>query len=95
MLWYDSHQYPFLFSFLPITERKVERLNLIFRRKNNPECTFTLVEGGGRCKEKGQPAGFHLYAIILCLVYTIKLQSFALILTVTVCLTADSIMSHP
>lgn len=94
MLWYHSHQYPFLFSFLPITERKAERLDLIYRGKNNPECTF-FVKGRGCAGRKGQPAGFHLYAIILCLVYTIKLQSFALILTVTVCLTADSIMSHP
>lgn len=80
-------------------ERKGERLNLIYRGKNNPESPFFFfffLPGVGACaRRKGQPAGFHLYAIILCLVYTIKLQSFALILTATVCLLADPIMSHP
>lgn len=67
---------------------------MIYRGENKPECTFwSGVVGYAR--RKGQAAGFHLSAIILCLVCTIKLQSFALILTVTVCLIADSIMSHP
>lgn len=60
---------------------------------NNPKYTFfQLGDGASR---QGQPAGFHLAAIILCLVYTIKLQCLAFILTVIVCLIADSSMSHP
>lgn len=54
-----------------------------------------FFQPGDGARRQGQPAGFHLSAIILCLVYTIKLQRLAFILTVRVCLIADSSMSHP
>lgn len=83
----------FLFSSLPISERKAEGFNLIYGGRSNPKYTFFQLGDGAR--RQGQPAGFHLAAIILCLVYTIKLQCLAFILTVIVCLIADSSMSHP
>lgn len=50
-----------------------------------------FLSGGGQ-EDGRSPAGSHIHAMILHLVYTIKLKNSALILTITVCLRVDSIM---